>query len=74
MIRYMAVRRKCLQKMDEIDFMMVEAAEAEQEITWSSGSPMEQSTQSKYDGSLVFLHNLEADAEGEGHCDEDQGP
>ena len=33
--------------MDEIDFMMVEAAaaaEAEQEITWSSGSPMEQST------------------------------
>ncbi len=27
--------------------------------TWSTAAPFQESTKSEYDGSLVFLHNLE---------------
>ena len=37
-------------------------------------APVQESTQSENDGSLVFLHNLEANAERKGQCDEDQPP
>ena len=42
------------------------------EVTWTSGSSCQESSQSEYDGPLVLLDHLDAPDEGEGESYEDE--